>query len=86
MSDASAILFVMSLKITKSAILLIKNFLCSSDQKVIQEKVIEKSEKMSHTKFGTISTALIQIMLLIANSGRSIRHCTSDETVSFGFL
>ena len=54
MSDASAILFVMSLKITKSALLLIKNFLCSSNQKMLHEKVVKESEKMSHTKFGTI--------------------------------
>ena len=54
MSDASAILFVMSLKITKSALLLINFFLCSSNQKMLQEKVVEESEKMSHAKFGTI--------------------------------
>ena len=55
MSDASAILFVMSLKITKSALLVIKFFLCSFNQKMLQEKVVEEIEKMSHAKFGTTS-------------------------------
>ena len=54
MSDASAILFVMSLKIAKSALLLYNFFLCSSNQKMLHEKVVKESEKMSYTKFGTI--------------------------------
>ena len=54
MSDASAILFVMLLKIAKLALLLNKDFLCSSNQKMLHEKVVKECEKMSHTKFGTI--------------------------------
>ena len=32
----------------------IDDFLCSSNQKMLHEKVVKESEKMSHTKFGTI--------------------------------
>ena len=44
----------LSLRTLKSTPLLIKNFLCSSNQKMLHEKVVKESEKMSHTKFGTI--------------------------------
>ena len=44
MSDASAILFVMSLKIAKSGLLLNKVFLCLSYQKMIHEKVVHSGK------------------------------------------
>ena len=51
MSDASAILFVMSLKITKSALLLNKNFLCSFNQKIPLLNVVQNGFKSLYTKF-----------------------------------
>ena len=53
MSDASAILFVMSLKITKSALLLIKDFLCSFNQKMPLLNVVQNGLKSLYTKFGS---------------------------------
>ena len=53
MSDASAILFVMSLKIAKSALLLNNFILCSSNQKMPLLNVVQNGLKSLYTKFGS---------------------------------